>query len=203
MWLFEKKISGLIAAHGLGEWWSATLTDDDRNTILLNYRPLEGSPRYLIDGEAESADDSAFRFLACLATWMKRKDASLRWKILVKSEELEALISNTEDEYWGLHDLIEGFYLVRKEFSEAASHCEVACRRQIALWPLMAPILEKDGIRCCTGAHRLFHILLWAQRYDEAIDYAQRQINAKQADVWPWRLKKVLRDKAKRTPIVK
>lgn len=84
-------IDGELGCFGLGDWWLATFTEEERTHIEHVYQPF-GAPkgsRPLTQGRIASSTGNAVKLLSGLAGWFKQpEDRYLARRIVAKAEEL-------------------------------------------------------------------------------------------------------------------
>lgn len=140
-----REIGGLIARHGLTDWWLATFTPDERERMAARYRPprpaadppLVERSRPLTEGDASGRRGSAVRFLAGLATWfLGRADRDVARRIVAKAEALPN--ASTLDRFWLYQTEIRVYYPDRGADPVAFASAIAACERQIQLAPRAA-----------------------------------------------------------------
>lgn len=130
IWPFRKRPRGLIAYLNLSDWWES-LSKSEQSSILKHYQPLGGGDN-IVTGEVLRSDHTAPRFLSTLAQWLLKDEPILAFNIL---NQAQARLRNEapDDLFFILHDLISGYYRLKKNIPEAAELCEIACRQQIVI----------------------------------------------------------------------
>lgn len=147
--LFNKKpvIEGELGYFGLGDWWLATFTPEERDYIERIYKPIEvgggDNQKPLTQGKILTTSETAVKLLAGLAGWFdKPKDISIATRILTKAEGLSS--ANVLDRHFLYQQMIETYYRARDTSPDALDNAIAACQKQIDIAPSAAKAFKKE-----------------------------------------------------------
>lgn len=170
MWLFRRKVGGLIGALGLSDWWFS-LTDQERATIRMACDPEN---RFLVRGSPNMQHlKRPLNVLTGIANLLNRPATrELARKILVAAEQFVGG-APVLDRHFFYQVVIEANYPDRERDPGALAKAIWACEQQIALAPLAAeefrhwPRHHLEQLRQAFGDA---YVKSWAEEHKEELE---------------------------------
>jgi len=126
-------VGGTLGYFGLGDWWLATFTKEERDYIEEKHTPMGGLPGVTLTKGNGANSGTAAGLLISLSTWfMGPGDRHLAAKMLDKADSLAG--SNIIDRHFVYSEMVEMFYKDRAQ-PGALDAAILACECQIAIAP--------------------------------------------------------------------
>jgi tetratricopeptide (TPR) repeat protein len=200
------EVGGLIARHGLTDWWLATFTPEERERMAARYQPprpdgVEAPERPLTEGSVTWRVGSPTRFLAGLATWfVGRRDRALARRIVAAAARQPN--QSVLDRFWLYQAEIRVYYPDRDADPVAFASAIAACERQIELAPRAAAAfhgLDPEAPLPDHLGYRQLAIIREKQgRYAEAIRLSEAALRQGWAGDWQGRIARIQRRRERR-----
>jgi hypothetical protein len=200
------EVGGLIARHGLTDWWLATFSPEEREHMAARYQPprpdgVEVIERPLTEGQVTWRVGSTTRFLAGLATWfVGRRDRALARRIVAAAARQPN--QSTLDRFWLCQAEIRVYYPDRDADPVAFASAIAACERQIELAPRAAAafpdVAPGAPLPDHLGYRQLAIIREKQGRYAEAIRLSEAALRQGWAGDWQARIERIQRRRERR-----
>lgn len=176
----KPKIKGELGYFGLGEWWLAAFSKEERDYIEDVYHPLGGQKGSLTQGDITFMSISVATLFSGLSTWFRKtpKDREIARRLLAKAVEVTDPQTDVIGLHFVYHALIEVWYRDRNNLANALDEAIQACEKQIEIAPQAAETFKKQYPNSPLPRHHGYSQLMTIYdkqgRYDDAIRIAHQ-----------------------------
>jgi len=185
------KIEGQLGYYGLGDWWTDSLSEDERQKILAGFAPMGLDSSSLIKGKVASTKQSAVFFLFTLAEWFYQKEnRPIAFKIYQKGLELIDPDKNPQDTHSFFESMITMYYKNRDEPAGLDKAIEI-CQLHINASQRLAAAFKTQGVDPLPnhkGYEQLAIIYDKSKQYQKVIDLCNEAHNVGWYGTWDARV---------------